>query len=178
MMHPPCYVFLDIEWADLFATELVSLALVSDDGTRQFYAEVDPLPEAPTTFVKETVYPLLDRGLAALSHATLAESLEAFLAELPHPAFVLFDHANDGELFKRTLAMTNGFVKADPSQLVLTKMLRDRDFTRYLEGWFVANPAAQARRHHALVDAEALRQAWLAITGRITPTWEPVDRPP
>lgn len=38
------YLFLDTEWADLVGDELVSLALISEDGRRLFYAERSPLP--------------------------------------------------------------------------------------------------------------------------------------
>ena len=41
------YLFLDTEWADAAGEKLVNLALVSDDGTYEFYAEIDPLPEFP-----------------------------------------------------------------------------------------------------------------------------------
>ena len=60
------YLFLDTEWADPEGRELVSLALVSQDGEAVFYAERDPLPVNPTGFVKDSVYPLLDRGSVAL----------------------------------------------------------------------------------------------------------------
>jgi len=33
------YYFLDTEWADVTGSELVSLALVNEDGDRNFYAE-------------------------------------------------------------------------------------------------------------------------------------------
>lgn len=60
------HLFLDTEWADLAGDELVSLALISGDGRLRFYAERGPLPPEPTRFVEESVYPLLDRGSAAL----------------------------------------------------------------------------------------------------------------
>lgn len=37
-------LFLDTEWADVIGNELMSLALVSEDGRHTFYAERDPLP--------------------------------------------------------------------------------------------------------------------------------------
>jgi hypothetical protein len=46
--------------------ELVSLALVSEDGEQVFYAERSPLPAEPTQFVQQVVYPLLEGGTAAL----------------------------------------------------------------------------------------------------------------
>lgn len=54
-------LFLDCEWADILASELVSIALVPLDGGRVFYAEREVLPE-PTPWVAAVVYPLLTRG--------------------------------------------------------------------------------------------------------------------
>jgi len=48
----------------------------------------------------------------------------------------------------------------------MTKLLRDDRMSRILEDWFRLHPDAAARRHHAAVDADALRSAWLATTGR------------
>jgi len=41
-------LFVDTEFADVVANEFVSLALVSVDGTFEFYAERDPLPASST----------------------------------------------------------------------------------------------------------------------------------
>lgn len=164
------YLFLDTEWADAAGTELVSLALVSEDGHQRFYAERDPLSLSPSDFVRQHVYPLLDRGDAALPDIEFTTSLRAFLRKLASP-YVLFDFPNDGALLKYAIAGFNlpeavsrqcGPVPAT----VLTKMLRDERMTRILEDWFRRHPDAAARRHHAAVDADALRWAWLATTGR------------
>src|SRR3546814_11304467 len=59
-------LFLDCEWADNLGSELVSIALISEDGAQRFYAEVNPLPKQPTDFVRYVVYPLLDHGYWAM----------------------------------------------------------------------------------------------------------------
>lgn len=166
----PNYLFLDTEWADPLGKELVSLALVSEDGAVRFYAERDPLPMHPTEFVRHTVYPLLERGEKALPDIEFTRQLRAFLLTIAEPC-VLADFPNDLVLLQYALA---GFdlsasEAADcgviPS-LIMTKMLREGPMTLALEDWFEANPQAQAKRHHAAIDAEALRQAWLITTGR------------
>lgn len=171
----PTYLFLDTEWADVLGADLVSLALVSADGRQRFYAERDPLPKCPTDFVRVAVYPLLDRGSAALSDAAFTSELRRFLRGIEAP-YVLFDYHNDGALLRYALA---GFELPDAEALscgpvpspVMTQMLREGLMTVLLEDWFQAHPEATARRHHAAVDAEALRQAWLAATGRIEAPW-------
>lgn len=166
-MHPN-YLFLDTEWADLAGTELVSLALVSADGAHRFYAERDPLPASPTRFVAEQVYPLLDRGPAALVDEEFTLALRGFLQSVDAPS-VLFDCATDGFLLRQALAGFGDSAIARnvglPVPPVLTLMHRGFDFTALLEAWFAADPTRAARRHHAAVDAEALRVTWLLVTG-------------
>lgn len=170
------YFFLDTEWADVIGSELVSLALVSEDGLHRFYAERDPLPEQPTDFVNNVVYPLLERGKKAISDQAFTCGLRAFLAVVPEP-MVLADYPNDFSLLTYALA---GFDMPDEQaqacgplpQPVMTRMLKEGMLGMLVEDYFVGHPEAAARRHHAMVDAEALRQAWLAVTGRIgTPSW-------
>ena len=53
----------------------------------------------------------------------------------------------------------------------MTLMVREGLTTVLLEDWFAAHPHEAKRRHNALVDARALRMAWMAATGRIVPHW-------
>jgi hypothetical protein len=171
------YFFLDTEWADLIGSELVSLALVSEDGTREFYAEIDPLPDAPTDFVRHVVYPLLDRGHAALRQSDFTASLRSFLNTVDMP-YVVADYPNDLSLLQYAIA---GFDLADtieqrcgPIPPVLPMgMLKDGMTQLVLEDYFAAHPDARQRRHHALVDAHALRTAWLALNDRVDAPWSP-----
>jgi hypothetical protein len=64
-----CEAFLDVKWADVLASELVSMALVSLDEQHVFYAERDPLLKKPTPWVRTVVYPLLERGASAMRDA-------------------------------------------------------------------------------------------------------------
>lgn len=170
-------LFLDTEWADAAGAELVSLALVSDDGLHRFYAERDPLPVAATEFVRDVVYPLLDRGDAALPDAAMTTALRTFLDSTPDP-YILADYPNDLKLVAHVLA---GFDMTDREaqacgpipQPVMTRMLKDGLTQMVLEDWFEAHPDERRRRHHAMVDACALRMAWLALTGRAVAPWSP-----
>lgn len=149
-------LFLDTEWADAAATELVSIGLVTEDGQRSFYAEVMTLPERPTGFVREVVYPLLERGDAALPPAEFTRRLRAFLLPVDHPA-VLFDCAADGAFLKFALA---GFGLDEDMGLcpsVKFSPIGFGDVLTNVERYFREHPVAAARRHHAGIDAEALR---------------------
>lgn len=170
-------LFLDTEWADAEGSELVSLALVSEDGLHVFYAERDPLPDTkPTDFVCYVVYPLLERGVAALSDAAMTTALRRFLANVPAPC-VLADYQNDFNLLRHALA---GFELPDveaaacgPIPTVEARLLRGGLTWMVLEDWFEAHPDQAKRRHHALVDAQALRMACLAATRQVEAPWSP-----
>ncbi|AKC88044.1 3'-5' exoribonuclease [Pseudoxanthomonas suwonensis] len=167
------YFFLDTEWADTLGSELVSIALVSEDGGHRFYAERDPLPATPTDFAQHVVYPLLERGRAAMTDQAMTTGLRTFLGADPEPV-VLADYPNDFSLLRYVL---EGFELPDEQaaacgpipQPVMSRMLKEGAMGMLVEDYFAAHPEAAARRHHALVDAEALRQAWLAVTGHIPP---------
>ena len=86
-------LFLDSEWANDALRELVSLALISEDAAHVFYAERDPLPGMPSSFVRDTVYPLLNRGQAAMTDNAMTDALRSFLE--PMGACEIFADAPD-----------------------------------------------------------------------------------
>jgi hypothetical protein len=47
-------------------------------------------------------------------------------------------------------------------------MDKEGSTAEWVEAWFRLYRALAARRHHALVDAQALRMAWRVATGRIS----------
>lgn len=78
----PNYLFLATEWADVAGSELGSLALISEDGRHRSMRNARSCRRTPTPFVAEVVYPLLERGAAALDERALSEALRTFLVEL------------------------------------------------------------------------------------------------
>lgn len=164
------YLLLDTEWANDAQRELVSLALVNLEGTRRFYAERDPLPSNPSPFVADVVYPMRERGDAAMLDAAFTRGLRCFLGEFDAP-FALFDVVHDGALLTYALGGfdTPGDYGPEPA-IRTTWMLREGRFHQLLQDWFAQDPEREARRHHAGVDAEALRCAWMAVTGHDHPT--------
>lgn len=162
-------LFLDCEWAETIGSDLVSIALVSEDEQHRFYAEMYPLPGQPTSFVQHVVYPLLEGGQFARPAPELTRDLRAFLAGIPKP-HVFYDDAVDGGLFRYAL---DGFelddvalaqMPAAPS--VESTLIVERDATRLqMDRYFSAHPDRARRRHHALADAEALRWAFLQLSG-------------
>ena len=170
------YLFLDTEWADPTGSELVSLALVREDGIHRFYAERDPLPDMATDFVRSVVYPLLERGRWCMTDRAMTTGVRAFLAAFANP-IVVADYPNDLALLQYVVA---GFDLPDDQaaacgpipRAVMTRILKEGAMGMLIEDYFAGHPHAAARRHHALIDAEALRMAGLVVTGRVsTPPW-------
>jgi hypothetical protein len=145
---PPTYYFLDTEWSDAEGRDLVSLALVDESGERRFYAERAQLSPNPTEFVRASANPA-----------------------------VMADYPTDLQLLQWALdgcgLPTTQTAKCGPKpNLIQTRMWKEGLAGRLVEDWFVAHPELSAKRHHALVDAQALRMAWLVSTGRLpAPSW-------
>jgi len=161
------YLFLDCEWTQPMTGELVSIGLVDETGSRTFYAELDPLPSGATDFVKDTVYPLLQRGGLALTKYQITRRLRHFIASIDDPVLV-FDCDTDEKLFCFAI---DGF-GMPPAYLVdcgrrpsvkLVHLARNASLDIMITSYFNAHPAQAVRQHHAGVDAEALRQGWLAL---------------
>ena len=156
-------LFLDCEWADTLDSELVSLALVDEAGQHRFYSEVDPLPKQPTDWVRAVVYPLLEHGYAARQRVDFTRDLRVFLWQFDQPV-MLFDAWPDGALFDYALS---GFALSDaalatlpPAPRVRKSLIQRSDVRTYIEIYFRDHPEQALRRHHAGVDAEALRWAF------------------
>lgn len=157
-------LFLDCEWADVLASELVSIALVPLDGERIFYAERATLPE-PTPWVAVAVYPLLSRGDTVMDDAAMTRALRAYLADFGEVR-ICYDHGADRAFCQAVLDGPEG-VEAEALGPHARGVRWDMvcDMGRALERWWRDRPEAARSRHHALMDAQALRGAWLSLWG-------------
>lgn len=156
-------LFLDCEWADMLASDLVSLALVSMDRQHVFYAERDPLPIDPTPWVAKVVYPLLDRGPAAMNDAAMTRCLREFLVSIDRPR-ICYDFPHDRRLCQYVLDGFEMPTPEGPTPVGLRWQLFE-DMREPMARWWASHTEEQARRHHALVDANALRSACLNLWG-------------
>ncbi len=159
-------LFLDCEWADVVEAELVSIALVSEDGSRFFYAESERLPAPAPLFVQQSVYPLLERGASAMSGLALVRALRDFVGATSNP-LVIADYPLDFELFRSALygtaLLASERMNLGPVPAFEIKLVTGYSLQAAIEARFSADPVMAARRHHALVDARALRAAWLSL---------------
>jgi hypothetical protein len=158
-------VVIDTEFTDFEKIDLISIALVADDG-REFYAErIDYFQEDCNTFVRTEVLPLLGRVPGArCMRAELAYRLREWFEALPEPAMLLCDFGSDWDLLIDAL-LADGIDK--PPVNVGTKLL--------LGSEIIGNPVYQQALnrkftrdwppHHALADARAMMagyKAWAA----------------
>ena len=155
-------VFLDTEFTKFNRPDLISIALVSEDG-REFYAErTDYYPEDCNDFVKETVLPLLGRVPdAACTRPELTNRVREWFKQLPEPATVIFDYDWDWKLL--AVAMLGRPHSKPPGNFA--KQL-------YLDSYAISHPAFEAALnavyspdwppHHALADARALMAGYRA----------------
>jgi hypothetical protein len=164
-------LFIDTEWADQLANEVVSLALVSDCGKFEFYAERDPLPANATEFVRTVIFPLLERDKYALPDASFTQELHKFFRSMqaaakPDTVTVAYDHRNDLDLLG--IALEAFHLPDTPPRpafgtLDLGTGSIGAAFAKNVEECFAKDVALSARRHHALVDARVNRDAYLLL---------------
>lgn len=157
-------IFLDTEFTKLDHSDLISLALVAEDG-REFYAERNDFdPKQCSEFVRQTVLPLLGRVPgAACSRMDLTHRLRDWVGKFSEPPTFVFDSEKDWHLL--AVAMLGRPQKKPPG-----------DFGKplYLDSAVFSEPTfrrgadeaytQELSIHHALADARALMagyRAWM-----------------
>jgi len=155
-------IFLDTEFTKFNRPDLISIALVGEDGG-EFYAErTDYYPEDCNDFVKKTVLPLLGRVPdAACTRPELTNRVREWFAKLPEPATVIFDYEWDWKLL--AVAMLGRPHSKPPG-----------DFAKqlFLGSYTITHPVFERAQnntytqdwppHHALADARALMAGYRA----------------
>lgn len=154
-------LFLDTEFTDFQDCSLISIGLVSDDESFEYYGErTDFDYEACNRFVRTHVWANLGRfPQRRFKKAELEQDLALALAGLPGNLSIAFDSDRDRQLmmgiFENTLPpKISGYVDLRPMQSLA-------QFSRAEAAFF----NHERPQHHALFDAKANRAAWLACRG-------------
>lgn len=166
-------VFLDTEFTDFTNADLISLALVSEDG-QEFYVERSDFDNSKCTdFVRATVQPLLGRVPGASctrSHCT--ERVRDWFEQLPESAIVIHDYAGDWYLLTRLVAGHPTEDQEPPANFGENIELARTTITHPM---FQAASAAmfsdQWPPHHALADARALMAGYRAWRNFMEKIW-------
>lgn len=152
-------LFLDTEYTGLDQPnpKLISLALVAEDGHREFYVELSDtwLVEDCTKFVRNEVLPLLD-GLSSTYEQARA-ALRAWLNEAPRFVQAACDSATDF-VFLLDLLGAPRAPNLAKTYFDLRPLIDSTIYDSTVAAYYQTDP----REHHALVDARAYRLGWLA----------------
>lgn len=150
-------VFLDTEFTDFSQPELISIGLATT-GVPDFYAERNDYPrDRCSPFVQADVIPLLGRNPNAECDAHILNlRLREWFDLLPESAIVLYDFEADWNL------LCEVFVGTLPEKIGAHQLIDQRIFrhSAYKLGEVLTYTAAWPP-HHALADAQALREGYL-----------------
>lgn len=149
-------LFLDTEFTGFDTNcDLISIAIVSDDG-RQFYAErSDYRLDWCSEFVKKNVLPQLGKKPDSIfEKRALAEKALAWLTQFADESPVLcYD-------MKRDITLLSELLGKLPPWLMAQDVRHQIDKTKF--DWYIEN-CASGRLHHALYDALANKFSFMGI---------------
>lgn len=154
-------IFLDTEFTDFIDCDLISIGLVSECGTREFYVErTDFELSWCSSFATYDVIPLLGRDpQAQMTREQLHHALWAWFGKLGDVEMA-YDYANDWDLLMDAL-VDFGHTER-PSNIVgridLRACMFDPVYTRAMNDFYRKG----GLRHQALADAKAHRAGWQA----------------
>jgi hypothetical protein len=148
-------IFLDTEFTDFVNTSLISIGLVSEDG-REFYAESAEIDYAKCSdFTRDVVVPMLGADPAAiLKRDALAEKLREWLDQFSASDIVVFDYPLDASLLLQAVAGSPSVQMQYLSGVILGSAEYDAARNETFAG--------DRPQHHALTDAHAMRNGYLA----------------
>jgi hypothetical protein len=152
-------LFLDTEYTGYGppAPKLISLALVAEDGQREFYVELTDTWQIAdcTEYVRNNVVPLLGGSEHTLPEARA--KLLAWLGDAPRAVQAACDSVTDFRFLLNMLGpsgaqnLAHTYFDLRP---LIDSTIYDTTVARYYRG--------DQREHHALADARAYRLGWLA----------------
>jgi hypothetical protein len=152
-------LFLDTEYSGLGqqSPRLISLALLAEDGSREFYVELADTcaPDDCTPFVQREVLPLLTGP--RLPRIEASTTLRAWFDQAPRAIQAACDSETDWRFLLDLLG------EPRPANLAahyydLRPLIDTTVYDRAVAAYYLTDP----REHHALVDAQAYRRGWLA----------------
>lgn len=149
-------IFLDTEYTSPATRDLISIGLVSEDGTRVFYGERSDFNESVcNSFVRREVLPLLGRERLAL--VELREALRVWFRNLPRRVEIACDSSIDWDLLH--VVFEGDFPSNVAGRFDLRSLI---DSTVFHQAVCRFHEVAGQPWHHSLHDARAHRAGWLA----------------
>lgn len=152
-------VFLDTEYSGFshpsIERKLISLALVTEDGKKEWYGELDGWTVNDCSpWVQQHVLPLITGHKITRQVATA--SLVEWFGSLPRKVQVACDSETDWQFLKALLDVLPANLARD--RYDLAQLITNSIYHHTVIGYFQkGNP-----EHHSLHDARAYRLGWLA----------------
>lgn len=159
-------IFFDTEFTELgLDPRLISIGLVSEDGTREFYAELSDTYQLTdcSDFVREAVLPHLEGGATRMVMDELTLCLGNWIEGFEQPVQLATDSLSWDWPWIQELFCTPGTwpENFDGKPVSLYETVGAAFLERIVEQTFQSH-VPRLRRHHALDDARVNRLAWLA----------------
>lgn len=153
-------VFLDTEFTDFTDPKLISFGLVAENGS-EFYAELSDgwQSEHCSAFVHDAVLPRLNRSKpSTLRRSDACIKLIEWFLTLGKRVTLIYDADVDWQLLAALFRS-----ESDRAIQIDAKLLSwpGSAMARHCELLLTSTQAVEPMRHHALVDARALRSAVL-----------------
>jgi hypothetical protein len=165
----PHRIFFDTEFTGLGIQnpQLISIGLIDQSGTGEFYAEVQLTQELRAgchSWVRQHVLPHLEGGVAAMPKVEISRRLYDWLCALaPNRHLVLISDSPIVDApYVHELLRETGYPPNMDRHIRPMKMPSPAGWQRYHSALERAQKAAAYREHHALDDARANRAAWIA----------------
>jgi len=165
-------IFIDTEFTTLTReARMISFGAVSEDG-REFYCELEPLPQDECSpFVREIVLPLLEGGAAICSGTRFGERLASWLNQFDNPMLLsdcdwdiyVVRRAVNGERNRLPGPVTLPGPEGPLEVMLLTLAPLSDEALAVFERGLQQHFARDNRQHHALVDARAMREGLLSV---------------
>lgn len=160
-------IFFDTEFTELgIDPRLISIGLISECGTRTFYAELSDTyqPKDCSDFVQEAVLPHLQGGDARLTMNELTLRLGNWIEGFEQPVQLATDSLSwDWPWIQELFYLPGTWPEnLDGKPASLFEMVSAQKLEQEVEYAF-RDHRPRLRRHHALDDAKANRLAWLAV---------------
>lgn len=126
---------------------------------QQLHVAIDSDRSAQTRpLVTSVVYPLLNRGRAAMSDLAIADAMRRYLASFNDP-IIMHDTGVDLMLLGEALSHPEATA---PSPKLRANLIGVPGYNQGIERIFSGDSALRQQRHHALIDARVARDAFLA----------------
>jgi hypothetical protein len=155
-------VFLDTEFTDFVQIDLISIALVSEDGRELYVERIDYRAEDCSDFVRAEVLPMLGRVPGARCDLQeLTRRLRAWFDALPEAATVVFDYSKDWDLLVDAL-LGDEYDTVPPNVATRLHLAHDTLSDAAFKMANVRSFTHEWPPHHALADARALRAGYRA----------------